>query len=487
MRTYIVKRTLIGIAFLISVSACKKDLQPYDGKSDEMALTTSADLQIATYGAYAGLVNTNYTVELVRLGEQPADNVALASSTTNPLLQSYNHNHFAGMSNTTAFWQHSYKVIYSSNRIIEKIKDGVSPTLDQLKGENLYLRAMCHFNLVRLFGRPYPQGSGSNPGVVIKDNTTNDLPVRSTVKQVYDFIIADLLKAASLMNGEKDSRFASKEVAYALLSRVYLYKEDNTNAVLYATKVINSNRYKLLATDSYKKYFTLYPENNPETIFAFRHTVADNKGFGSLAGQYYNDPVTRVTGYAQTSASLTYMNLLNQYPQDVRHSFIEELLDAKGQIMMLYGGRTPAYMINKFSWQDGIASLSSPVYLRLAEVYLNRAEANIKMNNSQQGIDDVNIIRTRAGLSGPALYTLNDLKGLNSALDVVLQERRLELSFEGHRAFDLFRNNQTMIRAYPGYHGSDNFNLIVKPTDNSVIYFIPEYELNTNPSLTQNP
>src|SRR5690606_315719 len=196
--------------------------------------------------------------------------------------------------------------------------------------------------------------------------------------------------------------------------------------------VIDADRYQLLETEPYKEYFTFYPENNSETIFAFRHTVADNKGFGSIAGQYYNDPVTRATGYAQTSASLTYMELLGQYPQDVRHSFIEPLLNANGEIEQLYGGTTPAYMINKFSWQDGVASLSSPVYLRLAEMYLNRAEAHAKMGNLQEAIDDVNIIRTRAGLSDSALYSLDDLLGHTSVLDVVLQERRLELAFEGH-------------------------------------------------------
>jgi len=131
--------------------------------------------------------------------------------------------------------------------------------------------------------------------------------------------------------------------------------------------------------------------------------------------------------------------------------------------------------------------LGSPVYLRLAEMYLNRAEANAKLGNLQEAIDDVNVIRSRAGLSGSALYTLNDLHGLNSVLDVVLQERNLELSFEGQRAFDLFRNNFPMIRDYPGYHGTDHIHQTISSTDNSVIYFIPEYEINNNPNLTQNP
>lgn len=134
-----------------------------------------------------------------------------------------------------------------------------------------------------------------------------------------------------------------------------------------------------------------------------------------------------------------------------------------------------------------MANLSSPVYLRLAEMYLNRAEANAKLGNLQEAIDDVNIIRRRAGLSGAALYTLADLKGHASVLDVVLEERRLELAFEAHRPFDLFRNNRPMVRAYPGFHGSDNYNLTINPTDERIIFFIPEREMNVNPNLVQNP
>lgn len=475
------------IALLILNSACNKDLKPYDSKSDEASLATEADLQTATYGAYSGLVDASYTRQLMFLSEYPSDNVALASSTGDDLLQAYNYNHFPALGSTTGFWRQSYKVIYAANRVIEKISDGESVSLDQLKGENLYLRAMCHYNLVNFFGRPYLQGNGENPGVVIKDSTGDHFPSRNTVKEVYDFIITDLLKSASLMTQNKDSRFASKEAAYGLLSRVYLNKGDNDNAILYANMVINSSRFQLVESEPYKKYFTVDPENNPETIFAIRHTVADDRGYNSVGSMFYDDPVTRSTGWAQMSASLKYMALLDKYPEDIRHSFIEPLLDANGEIIKQYGGQTPCYMINKFSWQGGIANLSSPVYLRLAEIYLNRAEANAKLGNFQDALDDVNLIRTRAGLSGTALFTLGNLQGLNNELEVVLQERNLELSFEGHRKFDLLRNNLPMVRNYPGYHGTDHINQMVTPDDNRVIYFIPEYETNVNPNLAQNP
>src|SRR5690606_14498408 len=208
---------------------------------------------------------------------------------------------------------------------------------------NLFLRAMVHFDLVRFFGRPYTQGEGNNPGVVIKDNTEDDLPSRSSVKEVYDFVIADLEKAAALMTENKSASFASKEVAYALLSRIYLFKEDNANANLYADRVLESGRYQLLGTEAYKTYFTVVPENNPETIFAIRHTKADDRLKSAIGSMYYNDPITQSTGWGEVFASVEYINLLDRNLEDARHSFIELQIDENGDT--LKRGNVPKYFM----------------------------------------------------------------------------------------------------------------------------------------------
>ena len=120
-------------------------------------------------------------------------------------------------------------------------------------------------------------------------------------------------------------------------------------------------------------------------------------------------------------------------------------------------------------------------------MFLNRAEAYAKTGKDQLALDDVNLIRTRAGLSGKALYQLGALKGRGTVLNVVLEERRLELAYEGHRPGDLYRNNLPLVRAYPGLHGTDNFHFRVEPTAPRVVFYIPEREININKHLTQNP
>lgn len=470
------------VAFMFAMQSCNMEMNPYNAKSDSEVSGSLEDLRMATYGAYSNIVNRGYTKNQHQIAAYAGDNFALSGTTGDQVYYTYTYTHTPTQGNTRQFWQQAYKVIYSANANIVNMEEGASPQTDQLLAENIYIRAMAHFDLVRIFARPYSQGL-DNPGIPYKNNPDPDLPFRNTVKEVYDAIVADLLKAAELFTEDKDSRYASREVAYALLSRVYLYMEDNAKAIEYANKVIDSNRYRLMDTEAYKRYFTLVPEDNSETIFAFRHTEADDRGKDSIGSMYYADAGS--SGWAEVYASVDYVELLGRNPNDVRHSFVEPQKDEHGE--MLARNTVPRYYVNKFNYQSGIVNLSSPVYIRLAEMYLNRAEANAKLGDTQAAIDDVNTIRERAGLVGAQLYTTGDLKGHSSILDVVLEERRLEFAFEDQRIFDLFRNNRPLVRAYPGYHSADLFNQTILPTDNRVIHYIPEQEIEVNPNLTQNP
>ena len=487
---------LFTAGLLLTATSCELTLEPYNGKSADTIFTTADGTEAATLGNYANLKGNNYAKNLHVLTEYPSDNLNLSGTTTNHLFFAYNYQHVLNMDRTREFWLAAYKVIYGTNAAIESIKEGQSPATNQLLGENYFLRAMAHFDLVNLFGRPYSQGQGENPGVMIRQDTdVSALPGRSTVKEVYDFVIADLLKAAELMTVAKSSSFASKEVAYALLSRVYLFKEDNAKAIEYANKVISSPRYKLMDTEPYKKYFTVANESNPETIFAIKHIATDDMAKASIGSLYYSQ---NGAGWGEMYASESYRILLNKYPTDARQSFVEPVYirnaqgnittDAQGKPILEKRNGHEKYYINKFSWQEGLQTLSSPVYLRLADIYLMRAEANAKLGKDQLALDDVNIIRKRAGLTGNALYTLGDLKGHANVLSVVLEERRLELAFEGWRKYDLFRNNKPLVRNYAGYHLLSGQNVqTVEATSPRAIYFIPQNELLTNPNLTQNP
>lgn len=126
----------------------------------------------------------------------------------------------------------------------------------------------------------------------------------------------------------------------------------------------------------------------------------------------------------------------------------------------------PMYGMTKFCFQDGLTALSSPVYIRWAEVILNRAEAQAKLGNTADALADVNVIRARAGI--PAWKDMADCgtQGYTDILDVVLDERRLELCFEGFRALDLYRNGKNLDRRYAGAHTYE----VITPERMDVIY-----------------
>ncbi len=148
------------------------------------------------------------------------------------------------------------------------------------------------------------------------------------------------------------------------------------------------------------------------------------------------------------------------------------------------GGAYRRYYNTKFSYQDGLPMLTSPVMLRWGEVVLNRAEALAKLNRSGEALADVNTIRARAGIAPLTSGDLaaNGYDGANPTLQAVLDERRKELCFEGHRFFDVFRNNLPMDRQYTGYHPWE----IIQPNDPRIALLISQDEINSS-GIPQNP
>ena len=143
----------------------------------------------------------------------------------------------------------------------------------------------------------------------------------------------------------------------------------------------------------------------------------------------------------------------------------------------------PIYYMSKFSYQDGKAMISSPIVCRWAEVILNRAEAYAHMGGKDaEALADVNVIRTRAGIPAEGMFAADNMHGYNSVLDVVLDERRLELAFEGFRTHDLTRNKLNIDRKYPGAQPWE----IVPYTHDHLIYPIPNNEWTVS-GIQQNP
>lgn len=535
------------IAIGLFASSCSLDRTPYDALPANDLDKIQGSVESITLGNYSRL--KDWVNNWHRVVEYPGDNVALSGTTTDNLFYSYNYQRLVTNSRVNDFWEQSYKNIVGTNIVIEKLQVGESLENDQLIAENLYLRSMLYFYLTNVFGRPYVQGP-DNLGVPIKlSSDVNENPARATVSEVYQQIEADLLKAETLFNTSKTNIYASKEAAQALLARVYLYKGKNEKAKEYADKVINSGQFTLLSTSDLPNLSVKTPEDNSETIFAIKFVKdADYPSNGAYTvGSMY--ATIQGSGWGEMYASRPYLELVRKYTSDKRNAFINPVVKNATITMAYYvtdnymyeGVEVTAsgddyrytengtqktliktsngasnfqysinidgivrtvlidkelddrngylkYFINKASGQEGQAHLWSPIISRLAEMHLIRAEANTKLGNIAAALEDVNLIRKRAGIPDAGLYTAESL-GDKTVLDIVLEERQLELAWEGHRKFDIFRNNKTLDRKYPGTHLSGaNPKQSIEPTSPDIVDYIPESQIVISGGvLVQNP
>ncbi len=491
MKAYKFINVLILISIFL-VGCDDLDYKPIDQLDESMVVGDTDLLQNVTYGTYSKLKIRNYLRYCRYAKELMSDDVILVKTTGDHLMQTYNYGHTVNSNVSRLVWTIGYQAIYTANKVIEAIDEQNSDTrLRQLLGENIFLRALIHHDLVRIFGRPYTNGDPSkNLGVMIRDNIDpTDLPPRSTVKECYDFIVADLLKAATLMTEPKPDIYASKEVAYALLARIYIYMADYDNAIKYADMVINSGRYELLQGNDYKKYFTFIPEENKETIFAIKLLATENQRKGSV-GSMFNG----FGGWGELYVSPSYRKLIYKYSNDARINFIQphykgnkipDPTEDCGFKVQKRNGLSKYYNV-KYTMEDGIPMLASIIRLRLAEMYLIKAEAYAKKGDDSKAIEIVDLLRQRAGLTGDQLFS-NNMQGYTSTMDIVMDELRLEFAWEGHRSYDVYRNNRTMDRTYlppdVAWHGPR----IIEPTSKAIVHLIPESEIILNPNLVQNP
>jgi len=507
MNNYSIIYLIIAVAFPLLLNSCEMDVSPSDQISTESLATSSDGLLNVINGNYAlfkeviefdgrGDWTNNYMRQYFQLSDFASDDVVCAQVSDDPLYLSFTYIRTPSQTNAQSFWYVSYKIINGCNTIIEMTEDmeEIDDFTLQLLGESYFLRAFSHFNILRLYAKPYNQGDpGTNPGVIIRKSTLEDpRKERASVQECYQFVIEDLKKAASLMHMNRGKMYASKEAAWAFLSRVYLYMGDHANTIAYADSVISSNRFTLETSESYPGLFASSLDHD-ETIFAIEFTPADNLIiWGSVAAMYYSDGNS---GWGEEFASPSLREVMNEDPDDVRWSYIWPKYKADSSLSKKDG--IPVYYITKFSFQDGEPNLSSPIMFRLAEMYLNRAEANAKLGNEADALADVNEIRKNRGLEDALV---NTVPAGSTILDVVLKERRVELAFEGHRLFDLLRNEIDLERNFWGYHiiglRQNQIDLSTQPTgyDNLLIawddprmqYFIPIGEILTNDLCIQN-
>jgi len=341
-------------------------------------------------------------------------------------------------SNTTVYnylWSYPYGVIGAANVAINGLQASttLTPTLkNQLLGECKFFRAFTYFYLVNYFGGVPLSLSG--------DAHKDAYLPRAGVDSVYASIIKDLKDAQTLLPvtyvGNLRTR-VNKYAATALLGRVYLYTKDYADAEIQASAVIDATdvNYTLPSVDS------AFLNTSTGVIFQIATTSASGKQ--PELGTYY-------FSYNQFVLSPEFGSSFE--PGDKRAT-----------------AWTNGNTITKYK----LGGNEYNIVLRLAEQYLIRAEARAQVDKIAGAQDDVNAVRSRAGLANTGATTKEDL------LNAILQERKVELFGEfGHRWFDLIRFGQ-----------ADNVIGSIKPgwKPTAVLQPIPAIEITRNSALVQNP
>lgn len=468
--------TLAGIAFLLLVVSCKKELETTPDTS-LTALTTFADIKSALQGCYAGFQSPNYYNNTAASGsgsgwsalpDLMGDDFVEALESLGNWRTLSEMTYAADNAAIQGVFSQPYEIISRANNLLQSIapyETGANADEAQtIKAQALVIRAHAHFDLLRYFAPDFGRSSAS-PGIAYV--TTFDplkpfenLPARNSVKEDYDKIYADLnealtaFRAGGNTTANTDRNLIDSVVIYALRARVNYYAAQWNDAIADASMALSLR--PLTDAAGYVNLFTVDGETAPSTE-VYWAIPSD----GSLR-----------PGGATNGASPNY-----------------RVATGLSDILLNQGGVYTDRAIVRFN-QPGIgdfqrtlcrkyAGIRSFKVFRAGEMMLIRAEAKQRSGNAT-ALDDLNELRTNRDVAagsetGAAL------------LDAILLQRRVELMGEGHRWFDIKRTTRTINRAECGTAGaSTSNNCTVAATSRGWAFPIPFNDLKVNANLIQN-
>jgi hypothetical protein len=449
---------LLSLTAIVSYhSACRKLVQtplPGDEVSSSAAFASYANAESALMGLYIQIMNNSrgpLNGDATLYGALSADELTMRLP--NPFLELFLLNSLNP--NTlycTSLYTQSYTLLYTANSLLAGLGAGDSTgEMAELRGEAEVIRALIYFYLVNFYG-PVPL-------VTSIDYDTTALLPRAPVAQVYAQIISDLRDACAHLSATYISSSAypgartrpNQAAASALLARVYLYQGEWAAAEQEADSVIANPLYRL-QTD----LDSVFLATSAEAIWQLQPV------YDSMA----------------TAEGFLFIPVNGARPAYILTSWLQDSWEAGDQRRTYWTdsvGAGPLAAVYPYKYKYAFNDPPNAEYnmvVRLAEVYLIRAEAAAQQGNVGGAAADLNKIRKRAGLPATGASTPTAL------LAAILHERQVELFSEwGHRWLDLRRTGQADVvlgLEKPGWTGTDT------------LYPIPGQQMANNPNLTQN-
>jgi len=461
--------------FSVLLTSCNLDLAPENVMVDQNVYCSAKTAKAALMGAYVRMNiflggapedqnNYSYMSLCWLAGDMGTDNMkSRGASSDCEALETGEYSSSVRDGSILTSWQKGYNAIDYANNIIDGIGrfGEFDETLEkQYVAEARFLRAFVYFNLLKMFGDGALTGNEEGLGLIIRDKpydgyNPDQVVTRSTVRETWDFIISDLEAAVEDLPSETgaaaDRYLATRPVAWALLSRVYLYrgsyKSDKAcmaKAVEYAEKVLgtadyvfskeaNDHKANLFPANEYSSTSSVsYPDpvaRSKELIFYQPSRISTDIYPNGIGSTYYQK---RTVGVETSWVQSTYSD------GDYR-GYVE------GSSYSMIGTGGSSYYPTEFTTlkYTNSAGYDDVVFIRLSEVKLNLAEALARRDGgvSQAALDQLNEIRCKPFVSGktPAKFSLSDFSDSQKFLVEILAERNRELAFESHRRWDLVR------------------------------------------------
>jgi hypothetical protein len=462
------KRYILLIFIILGmISACTDnlDVKPTDSQNIEEALSTSEGLASLRNSSYA-FARRVYTRYMYHFAEMLADTGEIEFVGTYEELRDLDNKSLVPTFTWGEYaWRYAYRSINGCNLIISHsdIVDDEDERA-QLEGDARFLRGILYYDLTRSFGLPYGAGAMTSTavplvteGVISADDIT--YPEKSTVQEIFDLVENDLLVASELLPAD-ESFYANKYAAMAMLSRYYLTIEDYEQAAAFADSVIEPGVFTLI-DDVFYAYNQAV--NSTEDIMTWQQTELDNEDDGGNSGMACFYASTNANGRSEMVISEDFLDATYDVSDNRGQVAMGLVVHSEVSTMYYEGFGTRARGIYSAKWLEYNTNVT---FIRLAEMYLTRAEANqmiLDGGGSQVGanspLDDINVIRSRAGLTDATSTNIDDIRF----------ERYRELIFEGHRLHDYKRWGRDV-----GTIAWDSDELII-PT--------PKKETDTNPNL----
>lgn len=454
------KRINISIIYLIIILAftsCEDvlDNPPATGLSPDK-LTDIESMEGLVYGAYSQARGWGIT-NLPAFTETMARNMR-------PFNENYVHfyNHVVNAHMSSALYNTGYAVLSNLNTVAVSNVTEMNATEAQknaVLGDMHFLRALVYFELNNYYTLP---STGYSVPLITEPVNVDDRVSSAKSSDIQAFVLEEIEKSRQYLTNN-DGNVIDYYIATALAARIYFFYKDYEKAYSYANEVIQSGNYILenKAIDVFNDW-----GNTNEAIFSLPYRDDETKPASGLNEVYRQEANTALR--VNTEGDL--FSIMHEDETDQRlNDFLTEKLNSEG-VLEVYADKK--YHTDKMAL----------IYIRLAEMFLIRAEANIRKNNavSQQDVNDVNATRTRAGLS-PLI--LNDMLDVQTALDILYKERTKEFAYE---AGDFLLNIKRLEKSLPKIPSEGSGRKPYSESANVLIFDFPQQEIDIH-GLTRTP